>query len=47
MTEIIESVLMLIFCVSLAWQAKRINDLENRVSELEQNTTIDRMISKR
>lgn len=47
MTEIIESALMLIFCVSLAWQGKQINDLENRVSELEQNTTIDRMISKR
>ena len=36
MMEIIEAALMLMACVSLAWQAKRINDLEDRLTELEQ-----------
>lgn len=36
MTEIIEAALMLMACISLAWQAKRINDMEDRLSELEQ-----------
>ena len=46
MTEIIEAALMLMCCVSLAWQTKRINDLENKVSDLEEKVTIDQMIYK-